>query len=299
MIHGSGEKILFPPASYQRQMVERFFLDTARLAGYESICCPDEWSSLKTLESPIAENPGKYSVLNTAGSMGLLAGGIANPAAAAELAAVVGDFLGILGFQDVSLTWIGPQELTKQACEMFHALQLDCEIQEGNEFSFRLAAGELEIGRGGCLEPVGYWVELSVQALLKAAKAQGVSLPQPDQLMLYLVPADDAGQKVALAVAEELRSEGFSAEIDWTGISPEQGLSKAEEKGARYFAAVNQENWEQQDIVIRCLADAGCFHLELGDSLTRFFYDSELSELSDALDGDSFSFGMQESIKEW
>lgn len=176
-----GEKILFPPASYQRQMVERFFVDTAKLAGYETIRFPDKWSSLETLGSQIAENPGKYSVLNTSGSMGLLAGGIKNPAVAVELAAIVGDFLGILGFEDVSLAWIGPEELTKQACEMFHALQLDCEVQEGNEFSFRLAVGELEIGRGGSLEPAGYWGELSVQALLEAAKAQGVSLPQPSQ----------------------------------------------------------------------------------------------------------------------
>lgn len=297
--NGCDEKILFPPAGYQRQMVERFFLDTVRLAGYEEIRSVNGTDSLEILRERAGTRPGKYSCLDSSGRMCLMAAGLENPAVAAELAAAAGDFLGILGIQGVSLIWTGPEKLTNQAKEMLRALQLDCETEEGESFSFRLTAEEVEIGRGGCLEPSGYWAELNAGAILEAAENQGVSMPQPDPLMLYILPVDDAGQKAALAAAEELRSEGFSAEIDWTGVSEKEGLVKAGQKGARYFAAVGKENWAEQDITIRCLEDDSCFHLEMGDSLTRFFYDSELSELSDALDGNPFSFGMQESMKEW
>ena len=167
------------------------------------------------------------------------------------------------------------------------ALQLDFAHEEGEAFALRLTVGEQQVGQGGSLEPAGFWMELDTGMVLKAVNEQGASLPKADPLMLFLCPAGPEGELAALSAAEELRSEGFSAEVDWSGCTPEEGLAKARQKGARFFSAL--DGTEGGTISILSLEDGTCTPVPLGDGLTRFFYDSELSELSGALDGIPFS----------
>ena len=279
----TGGFVIRPPESAGWQSAERFFLDTARLAGYEEVRFPaGEKPDFAELE------PAKYSYVMPSHRMGAAAVGVGSPAAAAELAAMAGDFLGFLGLQEVSLVIFGPEKLIGRLGDVLSALQLEYTAMDGDDFSFCLAAGPREIGWGGSLEPSGFWMELDTGMVLEAVKEQGASLPKADPLMLYLCPAGPEGELAALSIAEELRSEGFSAEADWSGCAPEEGISKARQKGARYFCAVDGTAADGK-ISILSLEDGTSASVALGDGLTRFFYDSELSELSGALDGVPFS----------
>ena len=277
----TGGSVIRPPESAGWQSAERFFLDTARLAGYEEVRFPaGEKPDFTGFE------PAKYSYVLPSHRMGA-AGGVGSPAAAAELAAMAGDFLGFLGLQEVSLVISGPEQLIGRMGDALSALQLEYTAIGGDGFSFCLAVGPREIGWGGSLKPSGFWMELDTGMVLKAVKEQGASLPKADPLMLFLCPAGPEGELAALSAAEELRSEGFSAEVDWSGCTPEEGLAKARQKGARFFSAL--DGAEGGKISILSLEDGTSVSVALGDGLTRFFYDSELSELSGALDGIPFS----------
>lgn len=278
----TGGSVIRPPESAGWQSAERFFLDTARLAGYEEVRFPaGEKPDFAGFE------PAKYSYVLPSKGMGAAAVGVGSPAAAAELAAIAGDFLGFLGLQAVSLVISGPADQMERMGAALTALQLDFTHEEGAAFAFRLAIGEQQVGQGGSLEPAGFWMELDTGMVLKAVNEQGASLPKADPLMLFLCPAGPEGELAALSAAEELRSEGFSAEVDWSGCTPEEGLAKARQKGARFFSAL--DGTEGGTISILSLEDGTCTPVPLGDGLTRFFYDSELSELSGALDGIPFS----------
>lgn len=277
----TGGSVIRPPESAGWQSAERFFLDTARLAGYEEVRFPaGEKPDFAGFE------PAKYSYVLPSKGMGA-AIGVGSPAAAAELAAMAGNFLGFLGLQAVSLVISGPADQMERMGAALTALQLDFTHEEGAAFAFRLAIGEQQVGQGGSLEPAGFWMELDTGMVLKAVNEQGASLPKADPLMLFLCPAGPEGELAALSAAEELRSEGFSAEVDWSGCTPEEGLAKARQKGARFFSAL--DGTEGGTISILSLEDGTCTPVPLGDGLTRFFYDSELSELSGALDGIPFS----------
>ena len=278
----TGGSVIRPPESAGWQSAERFFLDTARLAGYEEVRFPaGEKPDFAGFE------PAKYSYVLPSKGMGAAAVGVGSPAAAAELAAMAGNFLGFLGLQAVSLVISGPADQMERMGAALTALQLDFAHEEGEAFALRLAIGEQQVGQGGSLEPAGFWMELDTGMVLKAVNEQGASLPKADPLMLFLCPAGPEGELAALSAAEELRSEGFSAEVDWSGCTPEEGLAKARQKGARFFSAL--DGTEGGTISILSLEDGTCTPVPLGDGLTRFFYDSELSELSGALDGIPFS----------
>lgn len=278
----TGGSVIRPPESAGWQSAERFFLDTARLAGYEEVRFPaGEKPDFAGFE------PAKYSYVLPSKGMGAAAVGVGSPAAAAELAAIAGDFLGFLGLQAVSLVISGPADQMERMGAALTALQLDFAHEEGEAFALRLTVGEQQVGQGGSLEPAGFWMELDTGMVLKAVNEQGASLPKADPLMLFLCPAGPEGELAALSAAEELRSEGFSAEVDWSGCTPEEGLAKARQKGARFFSAL--DGTEGGTISILSLEDGTCTPVPLGDGLTRFFYDSELSELSGALDGIPFS----------
>ena len=278
----TGGSVIRPPESAGWQSAERFFLDTARLAGYEEVRFPaGEKPDFKGLY------PAKYSYVLPSKGMGAAAVGVGSPAAAAELAAMAGNFLGFLGLQAVSLVISGPADQMERMGAALTALQLDFAHEEGEAFALRLTVGERQVGKGGSLEPAGFWMELDTGMVLKAVNEQGASLPKADPLMLFLCPAGPEGELAALSAAEELRSEGFSAEVDWSGCTPEEGLAKARQKGARFFSAL--DGTEDGKISILSLEDGTCTPVPLGDGLTRFFYDSELSELSGALDGIPFS----------
>ena len=278
----TGGSVIRPPESAGWQSAERFFLDTARLAGYEEVRFPaGEKPDFAGFE------PAKYSYVLPSKGMGAAAVGVGSPAAAAELAAIAGDFLGFLGLQAVSLVISGPADQMERMGAALTALQLDFAHEEGEAFALRLTVGEQQVGQGGSLEPAGFWMELDTGMVLKAVNEQGASLPKADPLMLFLCPAGPEGELAALSAAEELRSEGFSAEVDWSGCTPEEGLAKARQKGARFFSAL--DGTEDGTISILSLEDGTSASVALGDGLTRFFYDSELSELSGALDGIPFS----------
>lgn len=278
----TGGSVIRPPESAGWQSAERFFLDTARLAGYEEVRFPaGEKPDFAGFE------PAKYSYVLPSHRMGAAAVGASSPAAAAELAAMAGNFLGFLGLQAVSLVISGPADQIERMGAALTALQLDFAHEEGEAFALRLTVGERQVGKGGSLEPAGFWMELDTGMVLKAVNEQGASLPKADPLMLFLCPAGPEGELAALSAAEELRSEGFSAEVDWSGCTPEEGLAKARQKGARFFSAL--DGTEDGTISILSLEDGTSASVALGDGLTRFFYDSELSELSGALDGIPFS----------
>ena len=255
---------VYPPESWGWQTMERFFLDTARLAGYLELRCPAGKEAPADVREIFAaqSGPAKYSLLLPCRKIGAAVLGTSSLTAAAELMALAGDFLGGMGAAGAKLNISGSPEALAALRVRLDRLDLAYDTETG--------------------------------AVLRFLREQGVELPQPDAPVLYLTPAGDEWEPDALAIAEDLRTDGFSVLADWSGAGPAEGLSRAEAAGARFYAVVDAASVSEGKLAVRSLEDGRTSRVELGDGLTRFFYDQELSELSGVLEGFPFQDGAEE-----
>ena len=286
---------VYPPESWGWQTMERFFLDTARLAGYLELRCPAGKEAPADVREIFAaqSGPAKYSLLLPCRKIGAAVLGTSSLTAAAELMALAGDFLGGMGAAGAKLNISGSPEALAALRVRLDRLDLAYDTETGEGLSFSLETGSETLGRGGSLDG-GFWIELEPAAVLRFLREQGVELPQPDAPVLYLSPAGDEWEPDALAIAEDLRTDGFSVLADWSGAGPAEGLSRAEAAGARFYAVVDAASVSEGKLAVRSLEDGRTSRVELGDGLTRFFYDQELSELSGVLEGFPFQDGAEE-----
>ncbi|MGI5893821.1 MAG: histidine--tRNA ligase [Candidatus Merdivicinus sp.] len=146
---------------------------------------------------------------------------------------------------------------------------------------------------GGPAQP-GIGFAMGVERLLMALEAQGVQLPQPDPCMLYIAPMGEEASVRAMEMVSDLRNEGFSAESDLMGRSLKAQMKYADKIGARFTMVLGDAELEAGKAAIRNMETGVTTEVEFGDALSRFFYDSEILELTDALEGTSFQMDTEE-----
>lgn len=146
---------------------------------------------------------------------------------------------------------------------------------------------------GGPAQP-GIGFAMGVERLLMVLEAQKVELPKPDPCTLYIAPMGEEAAVQALAIVSDLRNEGFAAESDLVGRSLKAQMKYADKIGARYTMVLGDEELASGKAVVKNMQTGETSQVTLGDELTRFFYDSELSDLNDALGGIPFSLGDEE-----
>ena len=136
---------------------------------------------------------------------------------------------------------------------------------------------------GGADQPgIGY--AMGVERLLMVMKAQGIEIPAPASCDLYIGSMGEEASVKALGLAASLREEGFSAECDIIGRSVKAQMKYADKIGARYSMILGDNELAENKAKIKNMATGETSEVALDDeTLTRFFYDAGIDDLSESI----------------
>lgn len=136
---------------------------------------------------------------------------------------------------------------------------------------------------GGADQPgIGY--AMGVERLLMVMKAQGIEIPAPAPCDLYIGSMGEEASVKALGLAASLREEGFSAECDIIGRSVKAQMKYADKIGARYSMILGDNELAENKAKIKKMATGETSEVALDDeTLTRFFYDAGIDDLSESI----------------
>lgn len=209
------------------------------------------------------------------------------PAAAAELISLAGDFLALLNLPDIQLELAPGGEsdgLTARLEAMNLAWQENPALPPD---SFSLLCGGETLCAGGRRE--GQWAgagfAVDGEKLLAALAARGIALPGPEPCALYIAADGEEAEIAAMAMAADLRGEGFAAESGLMGLPVSEQLACAERIGARFTMVLDADCLAAGRAEIRDTATGETFETAFGEALSRFFYDRQILELTGALEG--------------
>ncbi len=130
---------------------------------------------------------------------------------------------------------------------------------------------------------------MGIERLLMVLEAQGIEIPKPAPCDLYIASMGEDAAIRAMTLASALRAEGFAAESDLVGRSLKAQMKYADKIGAKYSMVLGSDELANGRARIKNMATGETAEVELDGDLSKFFYDQELSELTDALDSGEVS----------
>ena len=109
-----------------------------------------------------------------------------------------------------------------------------------------------ELG-GQSLPAVGFG--MGMERLLAVMEVNGVSFPEPEPVTICLAAQGEAARVKAFALAQQLRERGVSAEFDHMERSFKAQFKYANKIGAKFTAAIGEEELELGRVKVKCMAD--------------------------------------------
>jgi histidyl-tRNA synthetase len=119
---------------------------------------------------------------------------------------------------------------------------------------------------GADLSGIGFG--LGVDRVLLACEAEGIGLPEERALDLFLVPIGEEAKKLAISLANELRTSGFAVDLAYGDRALKGGMKAADKSGARYALVLgeseiasgeaelkNMKNGDTSSVTIRSLQE--------------------------------------------
>lgn len=264
---------------YAYRTLERLFLDTAALFGYEEYRLSGDEPFAEEGLLPVRGVCCRYG---DAPVMGAWIAGVDTAAGCAELISLAAEYLGALGFADAAVRLCAsvPEGLREYLEEMNLSVEEDFAAPEENT-CFSVTAFGKEVVRGSCGQ---FWIE--EELLLDSMREAGVAIPEPDPFSLYILP-EEGTEAAALRIAADLRSEGFAVR---TALVPAERDLLSDGAGARFVMELSRQALQLGRAGIRDVSDGTVSQVELDGDLTQFFYNRELDALTGELEGLSFSF---------
>lgn len=96
----------------------------------------------------------------------------------------------------------------------------------------------------------GTGIERIIQTLLN----QSIPVPEAYRPVLFLIPMGDEAKKACFTLVHNLRQEGVSAEIDFSGKKLNKAMSYANTIKARYVAVIGDNELKSQEIELKEMA---------------------------------------------
>lgn len=107
----------------------------------------------------------------------------------------------------------------------------------------------------------GTGIERMIQTMIK----QEVPLPQPPYPTLYIIPLGDEAKKVCFSLLHNLRTEGVSSEMDFSGRKLNKLMQYADQIRAQYVAVIGDEETKSQEIELKEMSSGKKFKIPIKD----------------------------------
>lgn len=122
-------------------------------------------------------------------------------------------------------------------------------------------------------EETGIGFALSIERLLLALEAEGIELPEPDGLDLYICTLDSQAAVTANRLLYNLRTNGVSADMDYKHRKLKAQMKDANRKGAKYTIVLGENELETKQAELK--------NMETGETKSVHFEEiaSHLEEL--------------------
>lgn len=103
-------------------------------------------------------------------------------------------------------------------------------------------------------ESPGIGFAMSIERLLLALEMEKVEIGQSQNLEVYVIAMDDASKKKAFGIIKELRSNGISADMDYTGRKLKAQMKSADRKGAGYVIVMGETEMTSGQVALKEMA---------------------------------------------
>lgn len=100
-------------------------------------------------------------------------------------------------------------------------------------------------------EETGIGFALSIERLLLALEAEGIELPEPDGLDLYICTLDSQAAVTANRLLYNLRTNGVSADMDYKHRKLKAQMKDANRKGAKYTIVLGENELETKQAELK------------------------------------------------
>lgn len=107
---------------------------------------------------------------------------------------------------------------------------------------------------GGPSAP-GIGFAMSIERLLLAMEAEGVSFEEDPSVDMYVVTLGDDAKRVGAQLLHQLRTNGIRADMDYTNRKMKAQMKSADRLGAKYVAIIGEEEVTENVVMFRNMSD--------------------------------------------
>lgn len=143
------------------------------------------------------------------------------------------------------------------------------------EFVHHLLGAQSGIGGGGRYDGLmsqlggqdlsGIGFGLGVDRILLACEAERITLPSEFSLQLFLVPIGDIAKQTTIALAENLRNQGFSVDLAYGDRALKGGMKAADKSGALFSAVIGDSEIASGEISLKRMRDGEVTSVRITD----------------------------------
>lgn len=107
-------------------------------------------------------------------------------------------------------------------------------------------------------QETGIGFALSIERLLLALEAEGIEIPEPEGIDLYICTLDTAAEATAGQLLHNLRAEGISCDMDYKHRKLKAQMKDADRKGAAFTIVLGESELETGEVELK--------HMESGET---------------------------------
>ncbi|MDE0584937.1 His/Gly/Thr/Pro-type tRNA ligase C-terminal domain-containing protein, partial [Planococcus sp. A6] len=103
-------------------------------------------------------------------------------------------------------------------------------------------------------ESPGIGFAMSIERLLLALEMEKVEIGQDQSLDAYVIAMDAASKKKAVSIVRDLRTNGISADMDFTDRKMKAQMKSADRKKARFVIVIGESELESGKAAVKEMA---------------------------------------------
>lgn len=113
-------------------------------------------------------------------------------------------------------------------------------------------------------EETGIGFALSIERMLMALEAEGIELPVPGGIDLYICKLDESANNVAGRLLNDVRRKGISADMDYKHRKLKAQMKDADRKGARFTIVLGENELDTKEVELKDMSsgDNKMIHLD-------------------------------------
>lgn len=114
-------------------------------------------------------------------------------------------------------------------------------------------------------QETGIGFALSIERLLLALEAEGIEIPEPEGIDLYICTLDAAAEATAGQLLHRLRAEGISCDMDYKHRKLKAQMKDADRKGAAFTIVLGESELETGEVELKHMESGGTKKVSMDD----------------------------------